>query len=288
MTWFARKAPHLAERPEFVFLAEDVSAFAYPAARCDVVIHAAAPASPLVAATEPLAVGETIIAGTRHVLQLASGCAVERCLFVSSGAVYGTQPPDLARVSEDYRGGPDISAARSAYGEAKRYAEVLCVAYHQRHGLPVTIARPFTFVGPYQDLHGGFAVTDFMRDGLRGRSLTITGDGTTVRSYAGPADMVRSLVGVLVRGQPGRAYNVGSDEPISILELAQRVVRALDHPVEITVARQAIAGRLPDRYVPDTTRLATELGLRPQANLDVTLQRTIAWMAGQLTTKEPL
>jgi UDP-glucuronate decarboxylase len=276
---FARKKPHLAGRAEFAFSPGDVSSFAYPDAQCDFIIHAAAPASPKVAATKPIAVGETIVAGTRHVLHIASQHAIEGFLFISSGAVYGAQPPDLERIPEDYRGGPDISAARSAYGEGKRYAEFLCVAHQQDLNLPVTIARPFTFVGPYQDLDSGFAVTDFMRDGLRGKPLTIEGDGTTVRSYCGPSDMLQALWGVLFRGTPGRAYNVGSDEPISIFDLARHVVKALDRPTEIRVACQPVPGRLPDRYVPDITRLKTELRILPQAELDTALKQTVEWAA---------
>lgn len=283
---FTQRAPHLASRPEFVFLQGDVRSFAYPDdTACDFIIHAAAPASPRVAAADPLDVSGAIVEGTRHVLALARQLHVERMLFVSSGAVYGVQPPALERLPEEYHGGPDITSPRSAYAEAKRYAELLCALYVDQYHLPVTIARPFTFIGPYQDLNAGFAVTDFIRDGLRGDPLRIQGDGTTVRSYCAAPDLARMLFGVLLDGRPGRPYNIGSDEPISIQELAQRVVRALDAPVTIHVARQAPPDRLPDRYVPDITRIATELGLRPRIPLDVALQQFVqfvSWTASAL------
>lgn len=170
-----------------------------------------------------------------------------------------------------------MSSARSAYGEGKRYAEVLCAAYHRHRGVPVTVARPFTFVGPYQSLDDGFAVTDFIREGLLGNPLVIKGDGTTVRSYAAPLDMLRALWGVLLRGRAGRAYNVGSDEPVSIHELARRVAATLDRPVEIDVMQQPIQGSRPPRYVPSIARLESELGLRPVVGLDAALRDAITW-----------
>ncbi len=280
---FARKAPHLAERREFVFLPSDVRTFADPDEHCDYIIHAAASASPLEKARDPIDAGETIVEGTRRVLELARQQKVERCLLLSSGAVYGTQPPELERVPEDFRGGPDLDAALSTYAEGKRYAEVLAVAYQQQHGVPVTIARPFTAVGAYQDLDAGFAATDFVRDGLRGKPLTILGDGTTVRSYCAAAEYILALWGVLLRGRAGRAYNVGSDEPISILELARAVVQVLGKDLDIHVARQAMPGKFPQRYVPDITRLDRELGLRPRIGVREALQRYVAW-AGKMAS----
>jgi len=274
---FMRKAPHLAQRREFVFMPGDVRTFADPDARCDYVIHAAASASPLEKARHPIEVGETIVAGTRHVLEIARRHKAERCLLLSSGAVYGTQPPELERVPEDFHGGPELDAASSTYAEGKRYAEVLAVAYQQEHGVPVTIARPFTAVGAYQDLDAGFAVTDFVRDGLRDKPLTILGDGTTVRSYCAVADYIQALWGVLFRGRPARAYNVGSDEPLAILELARLVAHVLGENAQITVTRQSVSGTLPPRYVPDTTRLETEIGLRPGTSAEVAVRRYVAW-----------
>lgn len=275
---FAARAPNLAARPEFITLPGDVTTFAYPDARCDYVIHAAAPASPLVA---PLAAGDTIVAGTRRVLDLAVRHGAQRLLYVSSGAVYGKQPPNLERMGEDYPGGPAINDIRATYGEAKRYAELLCLNAQAAHGLDVAIARPFTFVGAYQPLDAGFAVTDLVRDALAGGPLRIRGDGTTVRSYCSGADLAQALWAILLRGQPARAYNVGSDEPIAIAELARAVVGAAGRPLAVECARQPELGALPDRYVPDISRLATELGVRPHFSLQHALAQLIAWSVEQ-------
>jgi dTDP-glucose 4,6-dehydratase len=273
---FIRKVPHLV-RTDIVLLAADVRAFEYPDDRCDMIIHAAAPADPRTLDRDPLGVAMIIVDGTRRVLELAAHKQVESFLFVSSGAVYGLQPPELERVPEDYVGGPDLANPRSAYGEAKRYAEVLCTSYYEKFGVPIRIARPFTFIGPYQDLDAGFAVTDFLKEGLQGLPLHIRGDGTTVRSYCYASDMVVALWQVLLNGAVGRAYNVGSDEPISILDLARMVVSALAMPVDIVVSRKPVPGHKSPRYVPDITRGRSELGLVPTVGPDEALRRTLQW-----------
>jgi len=274
---FIGKVPHLV-RDDIVLLPADVRAFEYPDDLCDMIIHAAAPADPRALALDPLGVATIIVDGTRRALELAAQKQVESFLLVSSGAVYGSQPPELERVPEDYVGGPDLVNPRSAYGEAKRYAEVLCVLYYEKFGIPIRIARPFTFVGPYQDPDAGFAVTDFLKQGLQGLPLHIHGDGTTVRSYCYASDMVVALWKILLEAPTGRAYNVGSEEPISILELAHRVAAVLDRSIEISVASAPVQGRLPARYVPDTSRGKAELGLTIRVDLQVALMRTLSWM----------
>ncbi len=275
---FARKAPHLASNPGIVLLHGDITDFKYPDDECNLIIHAAAPGGPRVLIHDSLGVAETIVRGTHHVLELAVQKNVEGFLFISSGAVYGVQPPDLERIYEDHPGAPDVTNIRSAYGEAKRYAEMLCTLYHQKHGLPTHIARPFTFVGPYQDLKAGFAITDFIRDGLQGGPLTIQGDGTTVRSYCYAADLTSTLWKILLQSPVGRIYNVGSDESISIIELANKVISFLDTSVEVTVMSKPKMKSKPARYVPDITRVMSELGIKNFTNIDKAIQRTLSWM----------
>lgn len=277
---FAIKAPHLATRSDIFFLQGDISSFEYPDHACDFIIHAAAPAEPQIVNRNPLDVAETIVNGTRRVLELAFRKQVESCLYISSGAVYGSQPSNLERVSEDYLGAPDITNPRSTYGEAKRYGEVLCALYFQERTVPVRIARPFTFVGCYQNLDSGFAVTDFIKNSQYGLPLEIQGDGTTVRSYCYGADLTIALLKILLGGSAGRAYNVGSEDGISIRELAQRIITITGAPVEIKVMLPTQAGCSPTRYVPDISRLRTELDYEPQYSLDESLKRTINWAQG--------
>src|SRR5439155_15013778 len=116
------------------------------------VIHAATPASAKLNETDPLEMIDIVVAGTRHVTELAKQMGVKRFLFMSSGAVYGDQPHGVERVAEDFRGGPNPLELRSAYAEAKRLAELICVAAGRREGFEVVIARGFAFVGPFLPL----------------------------------------------------------------------------------------------------------------------------------------
>lgn len=275
---FARKLPRLATRPRFTFLPGDVRSFTPPSERCDFVIHAAASASPLTKEASPLDVGDTIVDGTRRMLELARAWEVEGMLFFSSGAVYGTQPRTLERIPEDYRGGPSIADPTATYGEGKRYAEVLCGVFARAYGVPVKIARPFAFLAPYLDLDAGYASSDFLRAALRGERLEIKSDGTTTRSYAGAGALLSMLWGILFRGAPGRAYNVGSDAPVTVLELARQIVAATGMDLPVMVALDPVPGALPARYVPDMTRMRTELGLAAQEDLGQLVSETFAWM----------
>ena len=274
----AEKLPHLFNRREFTFLTGDVRGFVAPSRACDFIVHAAASASPVTKELSPLEVGDTIVDGTRHVLEIARMWGVEGLLFLSSGAVYGAQPVTLPHIPEDYAGGPYLSGPSATYSEGKRYAETLCSVYHQSYAVPVKIARPFTFLAPYLDPKAGFASTDFLHDALHGGPLQVKGDGTTVRSYAGAADMLTMLWGVLMRGAPGRAYNVGSDHPVSILELAQLIAEASGNACTIQVAHEPTVGTLPARYVPDVSRIRGELGISATEDLGTLVKETLSWM----------
>jgi nucleoside-diphosphate-sugar epimerase len=274
---FAKKVPHLAERSDIHLLAGDVQRFDYPDRAYDFIIHAAAPADPGALQRESVEVADTIVAGTRHVLALAAQKIPEGFLYVSSGAVYGLQPPDLWHVPEDYSGGPTLNSSRAVYGEAKRYAETLCALYQERFDISLRIARPFALVGPYQDLESGFAVTDFIRNGMRELPLRIHGDGTTIRSYYYAADCAAALFKILLEAPIGRVYNVGSDEPVTILALAKKIAAIFGGQSNIIVEQPFQPGRLPARYVPDIRLGKTEIELDVWTSLDEALQRTVDW-----------
>ena len=144
-------------------------------------------------------------------LEFAAMAGVRRLLYVSSGAVYGAQPADLAKIPETYSGACDPLDPRTAYGQAKRLAEHLCGVSAANSALETVIARAFAFVGPGLPLDGHFAIGNFIADALAGREIKVKGDGTAMRSYLYAADLAAWLVKLLAQGESGAAYNVGSD-----------------------------------------------------------------------------
>ena len=274
---FQRKAPHLAAHPAIHFHQGDVRDFEFPAGHFAAVVHAAAPASARLNSEAPLEMLDTIVAGTRRVLDFASQCGATRCLLVSSGGVYGRQPPDMPSLPEDYPGAPDPLGPLSAYGEGKRMAELLGGIYARQTGLEVGIARGFTFVGPYLPLDAHFAIGNFIRDGLGGGPVQVSGDGTAIRSYLYASDLAAWLWTILFKGPSCRPYNVGSEEAISIASLAQQVSHAFQPVPEVVLVQAPTPGAPAERYVPLTRRAQQELGLRQWVSLDEAIRRTAAW-----------
>lgn len=274
---FAAKAPHLASDPVISLLRGDVVDFDPPTGPFTHVIHAAAESSSRQNEADPLRMVDTIVQGTRNVLDAAQGWGPAGILFMSSGAVYGAQPSEVALMPEEFLGGPDQLGTGSAYAEAKRLAELLCATYAAQHGLPVKIARCFAFVGPYLPLDAHFAVGNFIRDGLAGGPIVVRGDGSPVRSYLYAADLASWLWSILVRGKPGRAYNVGSEDGRTIAEVARTVADVFDPApgVVITGLPTANTGGGGHRYVPSTHRARVELGLRETVDLRQAVRRTI-------------
>jgi len=274
----ARKSPHLMARPGLEFVRGDVRDFAFPAGRFPFVIHAATAASAKLNAETPLEMFDTIVAGTRRVLDFAAQAGTEKLLLTSSGAVYGRQPSALTHVDEEYAGAPDPLAPASAYGEGKRAAEFLCCAHARQHGYEAKIARGFAFVGPHLPLDVHFAVGNFIRDALGGGPIRVGGDGTPFRSYLYASDLAAWLWTILFRGTAGRAYNVGSAQDLPIAQVAE-VVGAACGGAPVQIAGVAVAGQPPSRYVPDVTRAGRELGLHATVPLAEGVRRTVAWLA---------
>ena len=288
---FSAKAPHLAADPALALLAGDVRDFRFPDDPITHVIHAATESSAALNADNPREMFDVCVEGTRRMLSLAQEKRAARFLFTSSGAVYGRQPPELLHVPEDFRGEPDPLDVRNAYAEGKRAAELLCaiaagLPAAGGAGLHVSVARCFAFVGPHLPLDAHFAIGNFLRDCLAGGPIRIGGDGSPFRSYLYAADLAEWLFTILLHGESGRAYNVGSEEALSIRQLADRVadVAATVWPdrgrPEVLIAKQSVPAAAAERYVPNSGRACTELGLTPATSLDEAIRRTLLWAEG--------
>lgn len=257
----------------------DIRSFEFPEGRFGLIIHAATPADVELNVSQPLLMLDTIIEGTRRVLDFGVACGASKLLLTSSGAVYGNQGTGVTHTPEECDSAPDPGARSSAYGEGKRVAELLCAIYSRQHRLQTKIARCFAFVGPHMRLDAHFAIGNFIRDALGGGPITVAGDGSPLRSYLYAGDLAAWLWTILVRGEPGRPYNVGSERCYSILQLANTVAETLGG--EVVVAHRRAVGTGPERYIPSTERARTGLGLAEWTLLPSAISKTACWAGGR-------
>jgi dTDP-glucose 4,6-dehydratase len=285
---FERRMPHLACDEAVTPLAGYATSFEFPKGAFPLMVHAATERYIPAAPDRPFSTFAADIDATMRVLELAERCGVRRMLFTSSGAVYGKQPAGLTHVPEDYQGAPSTCDVRSAYAQAKRACEFLCCSAAQARGFDVSIARLFTFVGPYLPLDENYAVGNFLRDVLAGAPIGVAGDGTPYRSYLYAADLAIWLWTMLLRAPSGVPFNVGSPHEITIAGLARRVAGVTSPGTEIRVAGTPTPGAAPQRYVPDTARAGLQLGLRAWISLEDGIRRTFDWHARQRMTEAVL
>lgn len=270
---FRAKAPRLAGSPHIRFHFGDVCSFDLPRTDLAYVIHGAATsAKATFDGEDPLTKFQTAFDGTRRVLDAAVASGA-RVLMLGSGSVYGGLSPELGAVSERHLGAPSTLDTEAGLGHGKRAAEFLCAYYADRYDLSVTIARCFSFVGAFLPLRIHYAIGNFIQHALHEDAITVRGDGTPVRSYLFAGDLVIWLLTLLLRGRSRTAYNVGSDQAISLGELARLVGDVLAPGKPVRVLGQPGAGPR-SVYVPDIGLARGEFGLGAWTPLDDAIRQT--------------
>lgn len=228
----------------------------------DFILHAASDSTNNAAST-PLQIFQKIVDGTENLLSFATKCGAKRFLLTSSGGGYGPQPSPIASIPETYMGMPDSLNPANAYGVAKRQAEHLCALYGLQYSIETVIARCFAFVGEDLPRDAHFAIGNFIRDALERTEIVVNGNGSPIRSYMHQNDLAHWLLELLQHGKAGNAYNVGSDEAISIAELAYLVRDILSPQKQVQIKGEALADNVNrSRYLPDISKAQNELGLK--------------------------
>lgn len=267
---FLRRHPEVAGRAAIQFQQGHVDDFAMSELRYDYLIHGAADTTAFTTEASEQERSHAIIAGTRRVLDFARQSGARRLLYLSSGAVYGARAGQLSGALDNDAVG---AQALIPYGAAKQKAEQLCA----ESGLDFGTARGFAFLGPYLPLDTHFAAGNFLRDARRGGPIQVRGDGTAMRSYLHPADLVVWLLRILLRGPRGRAYDVGSDEVVTTAELARLIAAAVCPSPEVIIQNAQPHGPQ-NIYLPNIVRARTELKLDVAIPLRDAISRTLEFL----------
>ena len=260
---FTAEFPWVLANKRIKILRGDVRDFEFPDADFDYIYHGAATSSRIIPDEE---MSSVLVDGTRHVLDFAKrNRQLSKLLYVSSGAVYGRKYN--IPVKEDF-----LCEPVDVYGRSKLEAEKLCL----ESGVPCYIARCFAFVGEYLPLDAHFAIGNFIRDCLNDKPIIIKGDGTPMRSYLYAEDLAHWLWTIFIQGEPGYAYNVGSDSMVSISKLTETVRNVAGTRNEIQILSSP-SGAPPQCYVPDISRAREELGLDVKISLEEAILRTLEY-----------
>lgn len=238
----------------------------------DLVVHAAADTS-AASQRDAFELFDIITEGARRVFELAVASGSRRVLLVGSGAQYGALSGSTP-IAEDNARACASHLATSAYGEGKRVQEMLGAIYAQKYGLEVVMTRCFAFSGAGLALDGHFAIGNFVRDALFADRIVINSSGRAVRSYLHGADLAGWLLTILLEGKAGQVYNVGSDQALSVAEIARRVIARLAPNKELEIkGADEDAGR--SFYVPDISK-ARSLGLDVWTPLETSIDNMAA------------
>lgn len=241
----------------------------------DYIIHAATNPDQHFYQTTPVETTSTISQGTTNILHFATRAdRLKMFLHLSSGLVYGSSQ-SASLISESSTQGPALNDLSSVYAEAKRFSEAVCTSFRHEYRIPTTIVRPFSFLGPYQKLESPWAANTFILSALKGQTLKIFGDGESIRSYMFAPDMAFWILNILTRASSGSHYNLGSSEGVSLLHLAQTLVKSIDPTLNIQVSRNENVKR--SFSVPSTQSAEKDFGLKTITNLETTLSETIRW-----------
>ena len=246
---------------------------------CEVVVHLAAAVGVKLIVDQPLRSFLTNIRGTENVVAAAHRYR-RKVLLASSSEIYGKNGTSaLSEDADRVLGPPTVS--RWAYSTAKAVDEVLGFTYHRERGLPAVVARFFNTVGPRQSPAYGMVVPRLARQAVAGEALTVYGEGTQRRCFCHVADVVRALTLLLDDDRAvGEAFNVGSTEEISILELAGRIIAAAgtDSGVRLVPYEEAYAEGFEDmqRRLPDTSKIRSLVGWSPLHDLADVIADAIA------------
>lgn len=268
---------HLLSNPRFELIRHDI--IQPILLEVDQIYNLACPASPIHYQYNPVKTVKTSVMGAINMLGLAKRVKA-RILQASTSEIYGD--PQVHPQTEDYWGNVNPIGPRSCYDEGKRLAETLFMDYHRQNGVDTRIARIFNCYGPRMLENDGRVVSNFIVQALRGRELTIYGDGSQTRSFCYVDDMVEGLIRLMNTEAEDihLPVNLGNPEEFTIKDLALEIGKILNKDIRMTYL--PLPPDDPKQRRPDITRAKRLLGWTPKVRLAEGLKKTIEYFTQKI------
>ncbi len=277
-TGHASNIAHI-KNPRFQFIHYDVTNYLYVDGSVDFVLHFASPASPVDYMQMPIQTLKVGSLGTHKALGLskAKGAGF---LLASTSEVYGD--PLVNPQPEDYWGNVSPVGPRGVYDEAKRFAEALTMAYHRYHNVNTRIARIFNTFGPRMRANDGRLVPTLINQALRGKELTVFGDGSQTRSLCYITDQVDGLYRLAMSNEI-EPVNIGNPEELSVNAIAEMIRRLTDS--DVPIIHKPLPVDDPKVRRPDIKKARRILNWEPKISIEEGLTKTVNWF--KKTMKKP-
>ena len=252
--------------------------------QCDVIFHLAAAVGVKLIVESPVRTIETNVRGTEVVLAIANK-KKKKVLIASTSEVYGLSSDVPFREDGNLVMGA-TTKGRWSYACSKAIDEFLALAYWREKKLPTIVVRLFNTVGPRQTGQYGMVIPTFVKQALAGRPITVYGDGKQSRCFGYVGDVVGALIGLMEKEEAvGQVFNIGSNQEITILDLARRVKELTQSSSEIVFVPydEAYEEGFEDmpRRVPDIAKVGDLVGFRPKMDLDGILKSVIDYQSGR-------
>ncbi len=244
---------------------------------CDQIYNLACPASPVHYQFNPVRTIQANVLGVTHMLELAKRTGA-RILQASTSEVYGN--PSVHPQREDYWGNVNPIGPRSCYDEGKRVAETLMMDYHRKHKVDIRIVRIFNTYGPRMAINDGRVVSNFIVQALRGKKITVYGDGKQTRSFCYMDDLVDGLIRMMQADHLTGPVNLGNPNEFTILELAEKVIKLIGPRSEIIY--DPLPQDDPVQRRPDIALAKLRLEWQPKVELEEGLKGTIAYFSERI------
>ncbi|NOZ62202.1 MAG: NAD-dependent epimerase/dehydratase family protein [Calditrichaeota bacterium] len=276
---------HLMSSPRFNIAVENIlneTVMDRLVSECDIIYHLAAAVGVELIVNKPVEVIERNILGTEMVLKLAARY-LKDVVITSTSEIYGKSEKVPFRETDDRVLGPTIKN-RWSYSSTKAIDEFLALAYHKEKNIGATIVRLFNTVGPRQTGRYGMVIPRFVVRALKNEPITVYGSGQQIRCFGYVSDVINGMISLANnKGANGQIFNLGNDQPISILDLAKKIKEKTDSKSEIVFVpyNEAYEEGFEDMSVriPDLSKIKTLVGYEPKYNLDMILDEVIKYFS---------